>query len=158
MAWNPWRGTRSRQAKKAGYPVACPYVPETGITKDVSMRSGDFVKESPLYHQIILVLSLLPMMRFVVPPEREKMMGYGTYGAVIDVLEDAVEQGEYLLGDNFSAADVYVGAHVGFGMQFGTIERRSGLEHYWSRVNTRPAAIRAKKIDDDLLPKDTAKT
>ncbi|MDA8192085.1 MAG: hypothetical protein M0Z68_11620 [Gammaproteobacteria bacterium] len=58
----------------------------------------------------------------------------------------------------FTAADVYVGAYVGFGMQFGTIERRSGLEHYWSRVSTRPAAIRAKKIDDDLLPKDTAKT
>ncbi len=97
-------------------------------------------------------------MGFVVPPEREKMMGYGTYAAVMDVLEDAVEQGEYLLGDNFSAADVYVGAHLGFGMQFGTIERRPGFEHYWSRVSARPAAIRAKQIDDDLLPKDATKT
>ncbi|QQD72435.1 glutathione S-transferase family protein [Acidithiobacillus ferrivorans] len=97
-------------------------------------------------------------MGFVVPPEREKMMGYGTYAAVMDVLEDAVEQGKYLLGDNFSAVDVYVGAHLGFGMQFGTIERRPGFEHYWSRVSARPAAIRAKQIDDDLLPKDATKT
>lgn len=93
-------------------------------------------------------------MGFVVPLEREKMMGYGTYAAVMDVLENAVEQGEYLLGDNFSAADVYVGAHLGFGMQFGTIERRPGFEHYWSRVSSRPAAIRAKQIDDGLLPKE----
>ncbi|MBN6741461.1 glutathione S-transferase family protein [Acidithiobacillus sp. MC6.1] len=97
-------------------------------------------------------------MGFVVPPEREKMMGYGTYAAVMDVLEDAVEQGKYLLGDNFSAVDVYVGAHLGFGMQFGTIERRPGFEHYWSLVSARPAAIRAKQIDDDLLPKDATKT
>lgn len=97
-------------------------------------------------------------MGFVVPPEREKAMGYGTYATVMDVLEDAVKQGEYLLGDNFSAADVYVGAHIGFGIQFGTIERRPGLEHYWSRVSARPAAIRAKKIDDDLLPKGATKT
>ena len=95
---------------------------------------------------------------FVVPPEREIMMGYGTYAAVMDVLEDAVEQGEYLLGDKFTAADVYVGAQLGFGMQFGTIERRSGFEHYWSRVSARPAAIRAKQIDDDLLPKDSTRT
>ena len=44
---------------------------------------------------------------FEVPPERARSMGYGTFGDVMDTLEQAVSQGEYLLGDRFSAADVY---------------------------------------------------
>src|SRR5215468_6292800 len=57
-------------------------------------------------------------MGFVVPPERERMMGYGRLEHVIDTLEAAVSRAEYLVGDGFTAADVYVGSHIGFGMQF----------------------------------------
>ena len=88
---------------------------------------------------------------FSVPPGRERMMGYGTYAEVMDALEGAVSQGDYLLGDRFSAADVYLGSHLGFGMQFGAIERRPAFEAYWARVSTRPAAVRARQIDDALL-------
>jgi glutathione S-transferase len=90
------------------------------------------------------------MLGLVVPEEAEKMIGYGTYAAVIDTLEAAVSRGDYLVGDRFTAADVYVGSHIGFGMQFGTVEKRTSFERYWSRLGTRPAALRAKKIDDDL--------
>jgi glutathione S-transferase len=68
----------------------------------------------------------------------------------MNTLESAVSQGEYLLGDRFSAADVYVGSHIGFGMQFGTIEKRPAFERYVARLFARPAALRAKQIDDDL--------
>jgi glutathione S-transferase len=90
------------------------------------------------------------MLGFIVPQHRERMIGYGTYAAVIDTLEQAVSRGDFLVGDRFGAADVYVGSHIGFGMQFGTIEKRPAFERYWSRLGTRPAALRAKKIDDDL--------
>ena len=90
------------------------------------------------------------IMGFVVPEERERMMGYGRFEHVIDALEDAVSQGEYLVGDRLTAADVYVGSHIGFGMQFGTLEKRPGLEQYWHRLSARPAAVRAKEIDDAL--------
>ena len=86
----------------------------------------------------------------VVPSGRERMIGYGTFEATMDTLESAVSQGEYLLGDRFSAADVYVGSHIGFGMQFGTIEKRPAFERYVARLFARPAALRAKQIDDDL--------
>jgi len=86
----------------------------------------------------------------VVPPERERMIGYGTFEATMNTLESAVSQGEYLLGDRFSAADVYVGSHIGFGMQFGTIEKRPAFERYVARLFARPGALRAKQIDDDL--------
>jgi glutathione S-transferase len=78
------------------------------------------------------------------------MMGYGTYAEVMNALEGAVSQGDYLIGDQFSAADVYVGSHIGFGLQFGTIEKRPAFERYFARIGARPAAIRAAKIDDDL--------
>jgi glutathione S-transferase len=87
---------------------------------------------------------------FVVPEGRERMMGYGTYDAAMDALEGAVSRSDYLVGDRFTAADVYVGSHIGFGLQFGTIEKRPAFERYVSRISARPAAIRAKKIDDDL--------
>src|SRR5581483_5500245 len=61
---------------------------------------------------------------FVVPPDKEPMIGYGRYDLVLDTLEGAVSQGEYLVGSRFSAADVYLGSHLVFGMQFGTTEKR----------------------------------
>ena len=64
---------------------------------------------------------------FVVPPEREGSVGYGTFDRVMNVLEHAVSTGSYLVGDSFTAADLYVGSQIGFGLMFGTIEsvRRS---------------------------------
>jgi glutathione S-transferase len=86
----------------------------------------------------------------VVPEGRERMMGYGTYEGVLDALESAVSQGDYLVGASFSAADVYVGSHIGFGLQFGTIEKRAAFERYVARLSARPAFQRAQKIDNDL--------
>ena len=93
---------------------------------------------------------------FVVPPGRERMMGYGSYAEVLDVLEGAVSRGDYLLGGSFSAADVYLGSHLGFGMQFGTIEKRPAFEAYWARLSARPAAVRARQLDDALVAKPAA--
>ncbi|HTT07111.1 MAG TPA: glutathione S-transferase family protein [Steroidobacteraceae bacterium] len=88
-----------------------------------------------------------------VPAGREAMMGYGTYELAMQVLEQAVSSVDYLVGNRFSAADVYLGSHIGFGMQFGTIEKRGAFERYWSRLNARPAKQRADEIDDALIPR-----
>ena len=85
---------------------------------------------------------------FAVPPEREGMMGYGNFERVMKVLEDAVSHADYLVGDSFSAADVYVGSQIGFGMMFGTIEKRPAFERYWQRLSARPAYTRARELDD----------
>jgi glutathione S-transferase len=89
---------------------------------------------------------------FVVPPERERMIGYGTFAAVLDALEGAVSQEPYLAGSTFTAADLYVGSQLGFGLQFGMIEKRSAFVEYVGRLSARPAAVRAKQIDDALTP------
>jgi glutathione S-transferase len=85
---------------------------------------------------------------FAVPPERERMMGYGTVAQALDTLAAAVSAAPYLAGDSFTAADLYVGSHIGFGMMFGTIDKRPAFEQYWQRISSRPACVRAKELDD----------
>lgn len=89
-----------------------------------------------------------------VPPGKERMVGYGTLAAVTDVLERLVSTSDYICGDRFSAADVFLGAQIGWGMQFGTIEPRPAFAAYWARLAGRPALVRAAGIDDALMGKD----
>jgi len=86
---------------------------------------------------------------FVVPPERERMMGYGNFAKTVSTLEAAVSSADYLVGNRFSAADLYVGAQIGFGMMFGTLEPRPAFERYWQSISGRPAYARAKELDDE---------
>ncbi|HEY6434421.1 MAG TPA: glutathione S-transferase family protein [Acetobacteraceae bacterium] len=90
---------------------------------------------------------------FVVTEDRERMIGYGRYETVMQTLEDALSHGPYLTGEGFTAADVYVGSQIGFGLMFGTIEKRPAFVQYWERLSARPAARRAKEIDDALMPR-----
>jgi glutathione S-transferase len=85
------------------------------------------------------------------PPEKGAMAGYGSYEAVLGALETAVRDGPYLCGEQFTAADLYLGSQIGWGMQFGTLEKRPALEDYWIRVSDRPAYRRATEIDDALI-------
>lgn len=90
---------------------------------------------------------------FTVPPERERMAGYGNFPTVLNVLEQALQHGAYLVGEGFTAADLYVGANLGFGLDFGMVEKRPTFVDYVSRLRARPAAVRAKEIDDALSAK-----
>jgi glutathione S-transferase len=89
---------------------------------------------------------------FEVPADRQRAIGYGSIENVVDTLDYAVTQSEYIAGDRFSAADIYVGSQIGWGMMFGTLEKRPAFEAYWQRISTRPAALRAREIDDALVP------
>jgi len=86
-------------------------------------------------------------------PEQQMMVGYGSYGTVLDVLENLVASGPYLLGDRFSAVDVYLGSQIAWGIGFGTMEKRPGFEEYVARISDRPAYRKAKEIDIALMPK-----
>jgi glutathione S-transferase len=88
---------------------------------------------------------------FEVSSEQERMVGYGHFQHVLDALELAVAGAEYIAGARFSAADVYVGSQIGWGLQFGTLEERPGFAAYWARVSDRDAYRRANALDDALL-------
>jgi len=95
-------------------------------------------------------------MGVVVPDDKRGMVGYGSARLVLDALEAAVTGREYLVGDRFSAADIYIGSHLGWGMSFGTIEKRPAFESYTARLLARPAAVRAREIDDALRAEKAA--
>jgi glutathione S-transferase len=80
--------------------------------------------------------------------------GYGGYDTMLDCLEMALEGVEYIAGDRFSAADVYVGSHVGWGMHMGTVEHRPVFSAYADRLQARPTYKRAMALDDALMPAD----
>lgn len=87
-----------------------------------------------------------------VPDEKRGFVGYGSLETVLDALESAVDGRSFLVGDRFTAADLYVGAHLGWGMQFGTIPKRPAFEAFAGPLLARPAAVKARAIDDALMP------
>jgi glutathione S-transferase len=93
---------------------------------------------------------------FETPPGREVMAGWGTFAAVMHTMESALTPGPYILGNRFSAADVYIGSQIGFGLMFNSIEKRPAFERYWQGISSRPAAIKAREIDDALIAKASA--
>ena len=90
--------------------------------------------------------------------EQRAMVGFGSLDDVLDMVEAKVNKGDYLAGDHFSAADLYLGSHLDFGMQFKTIEERSAFRNYVDRLNERPARIRALELDDSLIVAPQDKT
>ena len=86
-----------------------------------------------------------------VKPDQKRMVGWGDATDTMNALESAVAGREFIAGDKFSAADVYVASQLGWGMQFGSIDKRPAFEAYVARHQGRPAAVRAREIDDKLL-------
>ncbi|TLM79365.1 glutathione S-transferase family protein [Microbulbifer harenosus] len=92
---------------------------------------------------------------FGVEPDAEKqmMVGYGSYAAVLDNLSNWFMGHTYVTGERFTAADVYVGAQINWGLHFGTIEKRIEFIDYAKRVTDRDTYRRAMEKDEALVEK-----
>jgi glutathione S-transferase len=137
-------------------PAICAYLADAFPQAGLAPPPGDRMR-APYYRWLFFAAGPAEAavsnkaMGFAVPPERERMMGYGRIGLVMDTLEAAASQSDYLAGNTFTAADLYVGSHLGFGMMFGMIDKRPAFERYWQRLSARPACVRAKELDDALV-------
>ncbi|MCX8475043.1 MAG: glutathione S-transferase family protein [Sphingomonas sp.] len=89
--------------------------------------------------------------KFDPSPEQARAFGYGNYATTVDVLERAVAAHDYIAGDRFTAADVYVGSAVGWGVLFGTLPKRDAFTAYFERLSGREAYRRAAAKDDALV-------
>lgn len=126
--------------------------PEAGLAPDAAHR-GDYYRwlffaAGPV-EQAITNRAL----GFDVPADKARMAGYGSFEAVMDGMETAVKGKKYIAGDRFTAADVYFGSQIGWGLAFGSIEKRPAFEAYWAGLAERPAYLRGKDIDNALMPK-----
>jgi len=131
----------------------CAYLADAFPQAGLAPPPGDWLR-APYYRWLFFAAGPVEAavsnkaLGFAVPPEREGMMGYGSLERVMKVLEDAVSRAEYLVGGRFSAADVYIGSQIGFGLMFGTLEKRPAFQQYWQRLSARPAYTRAREVDD----------
>jgi glutathione S-transferase len=82
------------------------------------------------------------------PPRQA--LGYGDHESVMNVLSEAVQRGPYLLGEQFTAADVVIGSGLRWGMMFKGIPERPEFVAYAGRLAERPAAKRATAKDKEL--------
>ncbi|MFZ2995098.1 glutathione S-transferase family protein [Sphingobium sp.] len=90
-------------------------------------------------------------MGFVLPEEKERMAGYGNLETALSTLEKAISGPQWICGEQFTAADVYVGAQVDWGLAFGTMPTSPAFTAYAERIRDRPAYKRQKGIDNDLI-------
>jgi len=81
---------------------------------------------------------------------RRGMLGYGDFDTVIDVLAKGVASGPYLMGDQFTAADVIIGSNLRWGMMFNLLPKQPEFVAYVGRLEQRPALQRAAAKDQEL--------
>lgn len=76
--------------------------------------------------------------------------GWGNFDTMIEVLEAGLQEGPWLMGEQFSVADVLVGSSVYFMKMFGILPDSAVLSDYGDRCAARPACVRALARDSEL--------
>jgi glutathione S-transferase len=133
----------------------CAYLAEAFPEADLAPRPAE---RGPYYRWMFFAAGPVEMavtnraLGFEPPKDRQRMIGCGGYGEAMDALEYAVSRTPYVAGDRFTAADVYVGSQVGWGLRFGSIEKRQAFIDYWERLSARDAYQRATEIDNAAIP------
>lgn len=82
-------------------------------------------------------------------PEQGRMFGYGSYDKVVEVLDELLSGREYVCGDRFTAADVYLGSAILWGTMFGTLPKLDSFTGYAGRLQSRKAMQRAHQLDEE---------
>jgi glutathione S-transferase len=81
---------------------------------------------------------------------RRAMLGYGDFDTTMNVVAKAVARGPWLMGEQFTAADVVIGSNIRWGTIFKLIPERKEFTDYSARIAARPAAQRAEARDKEL--------
>lgn len=134
----------------------CAYLADRFPQRALAPPPGDAARAA-YYRWMFFVAGPLEMattaraLNWQVPDGRERMVGFGSYATALDALEGALRPGPYVCGERFSAADVVVGSALGWGLMFGTIDKRPGFEAYVARLQQREAARRANALNEAYL-------
>ena len=82
---------------------------------------------------------------------RASAAGFGTYPEMLDTISRAVAKGPWLLGEQFTMADLVFGGTVGYLTMFGMLDKRPEYIDYVARLEARPASIKAKAINARII-------
>lgn len=83
--------------------------------------------------------------------QQQRMFGYGTFDKVVAVLDELFSLRDYVCSDRFTAADVYLGSHIMFAMQFDLLPRLDSFSRYRERLTGREANKRATELDNHAI-------
>ena len=86
-----------------------------------------------------------------VPSDKQAMVGWGSYDQTMTTLEGHFAASDYVCGNRFTMADVYVGSQIDWGLIFGSIPPQPAFVAYSERLQARPAYKAAKAIDNALI-------
>ncbi len=84
-------------------------------------------------------------------PDQERMAGFGSFERTMTTLEQHLEDRNYVCGNRFTMADVYVGSAVDWGLTFGTVPPNEAFVGYAERLQQRAAYKAGKAIDSKLI-------
>ena len=124
--------------------------PEVGLAPTADERAAYyrwlFFAAGPL-EQAVTVRA----MGWTTEEDRSAMLGYGTYEDAVGAVEALLNGSDYVCGSRFTMADVYVGSHIEWGLNYGTLPKRPAFEAYAGRIAEREAHKRARGIDAALI-------
>lgn len=86
-------------------------------------------------------------MGWEVSEKQKSTLGFGDFEDAVGALEAMLTDRQFVCGDTFTAADVYVGAQVDWGLMFGTLPSRPAFEAYAERLRVRDAYKRSKALN-----------
>ena len=127
----------------------CAYVAERYPQAKLAPSPGDPLRAKYLYWLFFMPGCIEPAMvqistKIEINPFAA---GWGDATRVFDVLDNALAKGPWILGENFSAADVAIGAALNFSVRlFKMVPSRPSFDAYIARCIARPAFQRAEKI------------
>jgi glutathione S-transferase len=81
---------------------------------------------------------------------RASAVGWRDFDMVLDIVAKAIGEAPYLMGDQFTAADIVIGSGLRYGMMFKMIPERKEFTDYVARFTARPAVQRAEAKDKTL--------
>ena len=137
-------------------PAICAYLADRFPGKGLAPAHGDALR-APYYRWLFFTAGPLEQavtaraLNWQVPEGRQGMVGFGCYDDTVRTLATALARGPYICGGQFTAADVVVGSALGWGMMFGTIDKQAVFSDYVARLQERPAAQRARQINEARL-------
>jgi glutathione S-transferase len=128
--------------------------PAAGLAPPAGSRArGDYYRWLMFAAGPVEAVATNTAMGFELPPGKGGMAGYGSRDLVVETLKGLLQGRSSVAGDRFSAADLYLAAELGWMMQFGIFPKEPEFIAYVTPLATRPAAVRAREIDDALLAK-----
>jgi glutathione S-transferase len=87
------------------------------------------------------------------PPGPARSLGYGEIETMVEVMAKALASGPYLLGEQFTAADVMMGSAVRWAMFTKLLPERPEFLGYAGRLSERPALRRTMEQEAALAPR-----